>query len=57
LASRLKRDDTNRAITQAGLCYCIALKGPRFEPSLENNGNFHKVILKFAMPSFPNIFK
>jgi hypothetical protein len=38
--------DTSRAIAQASLCFCIASKGPRNEPSLENNGNFHKVILK-----------
>ena len=49
--------DTSRAIAQASLCFCIASKGHRNEPSLENNGNFHKVILKFSRPSFPNIFK
>jgi hypothetical protein len=40
--------DTSRAITQASLCFCIALNGPDLEPSLENNGNFHKVVLKMA---------
>jgi hypothetical protein len=38
--------DTSRAIAQASLSFCIAFKGPRNEPSLENNGNFHKVDLK-----------
>jgi hypothetical protein len=49
--------DTSRAIAQADPGYCIALKGHLGETSLENYGNFHKVIMKFAMPAFPIIFK
>jgi hypothetical protein len=44
--------DTSRAIAQASLCFCIASKGHRNEPSLENNGNFHKVILKMVCYKF-----
>jgi hypothetical protein len=37
--------DTSRANPHASLSFCIAFKNPRYEPSLENHGNFHKVIL------------
>jgi len=51
--------DTSRANAQASLCFCIAFKSPRNEPSLENNGNFHKVILKMLGSNFslPNLLK